>query len=75
MNYFFKNFAYVWRKRDWYETVAEQPEIIFLKICITCTSLQISVNIPLEMELLVSWDRGSETTRDTTRTYAFAEVK
>ena len=33
----------------------------FLKIGITCASLQISGNIPIEMELLISSDRGSET--------------
>ena len=33
----------------------------FLKVGITCASLQISGNIPLEMELLISTDRGSET--------------
>ena len=35
--------------------------VSFLKIGITCASLQTSGNIPLEMELLISWDRDSET--------------
>ena len=54
-----------------------------LKIGITCASLQVSGNIPLEMELLISWDTGSETFssyfqffhKDTARTYAFPGVK
>ena len=56
----------------------------FLKVGITYASLQIPGNIPLEMELLISPDKGSETifssyfqdfSRDTARTNTFAGVK